>query len=294
MPNTQAFTTKSMTAFARQQSETPTACFVWEIKSVNHRYLEHSFRLPESFRYLEIRLRDILRSRLARGKVDVHLQFELKASEQQMHINTDKVAELLHAVNTINNQLNSNSQPSALQVLQWQGVLQQQELDTEALEKNLLDEFEKCIDQLLEARQREGEKLAALIVKRLSDISALTSKVEVLIPAIVTAQRKRLLSRMAELNLDIDPERLAQEAALFAQKIDVAEELDRLRAHITEVEQTLQSNEPCGRRLDFLMQELNREANTLASKSAQVDTSHGAVDLKVLIEQMREQVQNIE
>jgi len=288
------YSTKSMTAFARFQGEAPGVTFTWELKSVNHRYLENSFKLPESFRYLEVQLRDMLRSRLARGKVDVHLQFERGQSEVGLVVNAARVEELMQAVSSINEQCGLDAKPTAWQLLQSTGVLQQQESGEEAVEKALLQGFDLAVTELIKAREAEGEKLAVLIGERLSEISQLTGRVEQLIPEIVSTQRERLQARMAELQLDIDPERLAQEAAIYAQKVDVAEEVDRLRAHIAEVEKALCGGKPCGRRLDFLMQELNREANTLGSKSVHVDTSQGAVDLKVYIEQMREQVQNIE
>lgn len=294
MTKNKNYSTKSMTAFARHQGEAPGATFTWELKSVNHRYLENSFKLPESFRYLEIQLRDKLRSRLARGKVDVHLQFERAQAEAELAVNSARVAELMQAVASINEQCGLNAKPTAWQILQSNGVLQQQEFGTEEVEQSLLQHFDLAVAELIKARQAEGEKLAALIGERLGEIGQLADRVEQLIPEIVSTQREKLQTRMAELQLDIEPERLAQEAAIYAQKVDVAEEVDRLRAHIAEVEKTLCSGEPCGRRLDFLMQELNREANTLGSKSVHVDTSQGAVDLKVYIEQMREQVQNIE
>jgi len=283
-----------MTAFARHQGETDEVTFTWEIKSVNHRYLENSFKLPEPFRGLEIPLRNELRKRLARGKVDVHLQFERKQGEGELAINAARVQELMQAVSQINEQCGLDSKPSAWQLLQSNGVLQQDEPGEEEVQQALLEGFDRAISALVQARESEGEKLGSLIGERLEEIARLAKRVEQLVPDIVAAQRERLQTRMAELQLDIDPERLAQEAAIYAQKIDVAEEVDRLRAHLGEVEKALSSGKPCGRRLDFLMQELNREANTLGSKSVQVYTSQAAVDLKVLIEQMREQVQNIE
>lgn len=286
--------TSSMTAFARTQSDDENGSYAWEVRSVNHRYLEAQFKLPERFRALEPQLRERLRARLGRGKIDIHLYFKAGSADTNMVVNGDKVASLLDVAQQVGRAAGLEGELTIHQLLQWPGVLEQAEIDLEAIATPLLAAFESTVDDLVIARQAEGEKLARLIVDRLEQIEQMVAAISQRMPAIVTEHRQRIEARLEELQVEIDKDRLAQEIVLLAQKVDVAEELDRLSAHVAEVRSTLQKGEPCGRRLDFLMQELNREANTLGSKSITVDSSQGAVDLKVLIEQMREQVQNIE
>lgn len=287
--------TRSMTAFARKEEQTEQGSLTWEIRSVNHRYLEVSLRLEESFRPLEMQIRKRFADKLGRGKVDAALRY--KAPEHhQSSLNYD--AALAKSVVDSYDQLAQISTRPApidmLRVLQWPGVLISETLDQTALNKAVMSSLDHAIDELITTRETEGAALQVMIDQRCDDINMIAEATRKRMPEILDQQRQRLAERIADLQVDLDPERLEQEIVLLAQKSDVAEELDRLQNHIIEVKNVLQRDEPVGRRLDFLMQELNREANTLASKSIDTSTTRNSVDLKVLIEQMREQIQNIE
>lgn len=286
----------SMTGFARSESKLSWGTLVWEIRSVNHRYLEPGFRLPEEMREIEPQLRDLIRKRLQRGKLEASLSLQLEQqADGQLGIDLERVRQLAGAAQQINTQLGAAAAPiSALEILKWPGVLQKHELDREALKTAVLDQFQAALKQLIEHRAREGAELETFIHQRLDMISALVARLRERLPEILQQQREKLQTKIAALQVDLDPERLEQEIALLAQKADVDEELDRLDTHVNEVKHSLKQTSSLGRRLDFLMQELNREANTLSSKSITSDTTQVAVELKVLIEQMREQVQNIE
>ncbi|ACE83540.1 YicC/YloC family endoribonuclease [Cellvibrio japonicus] len=287
---------RSMTGFARREAKLPWGTAVWEIRSVNHRYLEPSFRLPEDFREIEPALREAMRKALQRGKVEASLSIQWEqAGETELGINLDKVAQLTKAAQQINGLLGEVAAPvNALEILRWPGVIQKQELDREALQADVLQLFESALGGLIEHRSREGAELEQLILARLDAVSAQVANVRTRMPEILAAQREKLHTKLAALQIELDPERLEQEIVLLAQKADVDEELDRLDTHVIEVKRSLKQTDSLGRRLDFLMQELNREANTLSSKSVVSETTQAAVELKVLIEQMREQVQNIE
>lgn len=287
---------RSMTGFARREAKLPWGTAVWEIRSVNHRYLEPSFRLPEDFREIEPALREAMRKALQRGKVEASLSIQWEqAGETELGINLDKVAQLTKAAQQINGLLGEVAAPvNALEILRWPGVIQKQELDREALQTDVLQLFESALGGLIEHRSREGAELEQLILARLDAVSAQVANVRTRMPEILAAQREKLHTKLAALQIELDPERLEQEIVLLAQKADVDEELDRLDTHVIEVKRSLKQTDSLGRRLDFLMQELNREANTLSSKSVVSETTQAAVELKVLIEQMREQVQNIE
>jgi len=283
-----------MTAFARVSHQEEWGTLTWEIRSVNHRYLEPGFRLPETLRNLEMALRETLRTKLHRGKVDCHLQLNLRREADGLVVNTATAQQYIDAANAIALLMKNPSPVSPLEILERPGVLEEREIDNDALKQAALTLFAAAVDQLLEGRATEGTKLADFIRQRVTNIRSQTEKVRSLLPQILATQRQRLLDKTHELQLDLDPERLEQEIVILAQKADVDEELDRIDAHLNEIEQVLKRKEPIGRRLDFLMQELNREANTLSSKSIALDTTQTAVELKVLIEQMREQIQNIE
>ena len=287
---------RSMTGFARREAKLPWGTLVWEIRSVNHRYLEPSFRLPEDFREIEPHLRDAMRKTLQRGKVEASLSVQWEQEgESDMGVNLAKVAQLTKATQQINGLLGNAAAPvNALDILRWPGVLQKQELDREALHKAALELFNLAIEGLIEHRSREGAELQQLIINRLDSVSVQVADVRARMPEILSAQREKLQAKLAALQVDLDPERLEQEIVLLAHKADVDEELDRLDTHVIEVKRSLKQTDSLGRRLDFLMQELNREANTLSSKSIVSETTQAAVELKVLIEQMREQIQNIE
>ena len=284
---------KSMTAFARVEGEQSFGGFSWELRSVNHRYLEPSFRLPEKFRAIEPRLRERLRKHISRGKIECALQFRPADNRQALTLDQGAIEELLEAVKSV--QAIQPCEPlSAAQILQWPGVIAAQELELESVSDFLLEQFDLAVGKLLEARAAEGQRLQQLIEDRLAQIGEVVEVLRTRVPEILIEHQAKIESRLADMSLTVEPDRLAAEIVLLAQKTDIAEELDRLEAHVEEVSATMAKSGPCGRRLDFLMQELNREANTLGSKSVALDTSQGAVNLKVLIEQMREQVQNIE
>jgi len=287
---------RSMTGFARREAKLSWGTAVWEIRSVNHRYLEPSFRLPEDFREIEPHLRDAMRKSLQRGKVEASLSIQWEhEAESDLGINLSRVTQLAKAATQINDVLGKAAAPlSALEILKWPGVMQKQELDREAMQAAVLSVFDEALIGLIEHRSREGAELENLIMQRLDAVSSQVVKVRARMPEILAAQREKLQTKLAALQIDLDPERLEQEIVLLAQKADVDEELDRLDTHVIEVKRSLKQTDSLGRRLDFLMQELNREANTLSSKSIVSDTTQAAVELKVLIEQMREQVQNIE
>jgi uncharacterized protein (TIGR00255 family) len=240
--------------------------------------------------------RDAMRKTLQRGKVEASLSVQWEQEgESEMGVNLAKVAQLTKATQQINGLLGiSAAQVNALDILRWPGVLQKQELDREALHKAALELFDLAIEGLIEHRSREGAELQQLIINRLDSVSVQVADVRARMPEILAAQREKLQTKLAALQVELDPERLEQEIVLLAQKADVDEELDRLDTHVLEVKRSLKQTDSLGRRLDFLMQELNREANTLSSKSIVSETTQAAVELKVLIEQMREQIQNIE
>ncbi len=284
-----------MTAFARQEWQTEQGDITWEIRSVNHRYLEVALRLEDKFRPLEMQIRKLFNDKLGRGKVDAVLRY--KAPEQQ-NASVDFDPNLAKALIESCDQLAQMSERTApidpLKVLQWPGVIKSGTLDQTMLNKAVLASLNDAVQELIATRQTEGAALEKMIQQRCDEIDAIANATRRQMPEILEQQRNRLSEKVAELNVNLDPERLEQEIVLLAQKSDVAEELDRLQSHIVEVKNVLQRNEPIGRRLDFLMQELNREANTLGSKSIDTETTRHSVDLKVLIEQMREQIQNIE
>jgi uncharacterized protein (TIGR00255 family) len=287
---------RSMTGFARREAKHPWGTLVWEIRSVNHRYLESSFRLPDDFREIEPHLRDSLRKALQRGKIDANLSVHWEQDgESDLGINLSKIAQLTKAAEQINSLLGSIAAPiNALEILRWPGVIQKAELDRDAIQAVAQDLFHQTLDGVIEHRTREGAELEQLILTRLDNVAVQVANIRARLPDILAVQRDKLHTKIAALGIELAPERLEQEIALLAQKADIDEELDRLTTHVLEVKRSLKQTDSLGRRLDFLMQELNREANTLSSKSIVSDTTLAAVELKVLIEQMREQVQNIE
>lgn len=285
----------SMTAFSRQQLDKEWGSLTWEIRSVNHRYLETSVRLPESFRGLENIVRDVVRKKLNRGKVECQLRYQsVEVAQTDINLNKELIEKLIRANNEINQITDLDNQLSAAEILRWPGVIANQDTDADTIEKEALELFTAALDDLLSTREREGEALKGFLNQRIDSIREIVASIREKMPEIISGQRKNLLDRLEELKADLEPTRLEQEVAILAQKADVDEELDRLDSHLDEVKRVIESNGQKGRRLDFLMQELNREANTLSSKSIVVDTTLGAVELKVLIEQMREQIQNIE
>lgn len=286
---------RSMTAFARQDTQEDWGTLTCEIRTVNHRYLEPSFRLPEALRELENSFREQLRKQLRRGKVDVAIRLQANESATQgFEIDEDVASAVNEAANHINRMLDNPAHISALDILRWPGVLASSEQDFGPARKAAGELFERTVSELVAVREREGERLRPLFEDRLAIMGERVTEVRERMPELIRTQEEHLKNRFEQAKVELDPDRVAQEMVMLAQKSDVAEELDRLEAHITEVSDTLQSDDAIGRRLDFLMQELNREANTLSSKSIDARVTRAAVDLKVLIEQMREQVQNLE
>lgn len=287
--------TRSMTAFARYEEQTDLGTLSWEIRSVNHRYLEVGFRLEESFRPLEMAMRKLISETLGRGKVEVTLRYKSPEQQQEnIEINQTLAERVIQQYQYLASLSDSPAALDLMKVMQWPGVIETRSLDQEALSEWVLASLKKALLDLVATREREGAALQKMIEQRCQQIHEIADQVRNRMPEILENQRQKLQEKVQELGVSPDPERLEQEIILLAQKSDVAEELDRLQSHVKEVELVLQRNEPIGRRLDFLMQELNREANTLGSKSIDTDTTRFSVDLKVLIEQMREQIQNIE
>ncbi len=285
----------SMTAFARETVETEQGALTVEIRTVNHRYLDCSFKLPDALRNLEVRLRQQAAATLARGKVECLFRLQQEAAAAPaIAINAEHMQRVIDAATTVAAALPQAQPINPLEVLQFPGVCSVAETDEETLQLSAGALFSTALESLVENRAREGAQLAAMILERLGQVELETAATRKLLPELKQQQRARLLVRLAELQVEADPGRLEQELVYLAQKADVDEELDRLQTHVEEVRRTLDQGGPCGRRLDFLMQELNREANTLSSKSIASSSTHSAVQLKVLIEQMREQIQNIE
>ncbi|MDR9468058.1 YicC/YloC family endoribonuclease [Marinospirillum sp.] len=284
----------SMTAFARRETHLPWGSLSWEIRSVNQRYLEPSFRLPESLRNQETTLRHRLKQKLARGKLDLTLKFYPTDDNQELVLNEPLLEKLVTSAEKVCSKMAKAAPLDPLKLLEWPGVIQASETDEEEVQAQVLALFDQALDDLQAHRLREGEALAAMLEERLVQITTHLQNAQAYLPAALEAWRTSVLEKAAKLQADVDPQRLEQEVVLLAQKQDVAEELDRLEAHVTEVRRALNSKGPVGRRLDFLMQEMNREANTLGSKAMNLDMTQVSVELKVLIEQMREQIQNIE
>ena len=284
-----------MTAFGRTECGSDVGHIVWEIRTVNHRYLEISLRLPEELRMLEATIREHISKYISRGKVDCTLRYEQLFNEvNALSLNTDLIKALLNSVNSITSTIPDPARINPLDVLRWPGVISREITDPERVSGPVLQQLDETLEVIIAVRGLEGEKLYSFIVDRCDTAGKILADLKTRYPEILSGLRERLLLRAQELQIELDKERLEQEMLLLSQKYDVSEELDRLGMHIREVKRVLESEEPVGRRLDFLMQELNREANTLGSKSAHYDCTNASVELKVLIEQMREQVQNIE
>ncbi len=277
----------SMTGFASTEDES----LIWEIRAVNHRFLELNFRLPEACRHLEPMLRTAAKAHLARGKVDCTLRHS-NAAETKLDINEHMIEQIKAGVEVIDHLVHEKTKISGLELLKWPGVLIN--AATALDETAVMNGFDIALSRFKANRTREGAATAESISERLDLITTIMTGVKLEIPLIIKAAEDRLISRFEDLNLNLDSERLHQEIVLLTSKADVAEEIDRIDAHIREVRRCLQAQGPVGRRLDFLMQELNREANTLASKAISAEATFSAVELKVAIEQMREQIQNLE
>lgn len=286
---------QSMTAFARTQGQGKWGSAVCEVRSINHRYVEIFVRLPDTLHALETMMRERIRNYVKRGKIECYLRYQPSdETGSEIIINPHLAEHLCNANEEIAKLLRNPAPVNPMDILHWPGILQMAEIDFELIEDEVSKLLDQALQELVKMREREGQELKQLFLQRLDAMKIETAKVKQHMPDILKQQRERLIQRFADAKLELDSNRLEQEMVMFAQKIDVSEELERLDAHISEVRRVLKQGGVVGRRLDFLMQELHREANTLGSKSADVDTTRASVELKVLIEQMREQVQNVE
>lgn len=286
---------RSMTAFARLEDSGPWGRASWELRSVNHRFLEVGLRLPEELRALEGEVRNRVAARCARGKIDCTLRYEAPAGTgSALAVDTGFARQLIAAAEQVGGMLANSAPINPLEVLRWPGVLESTQTDSDARTRRLLQLLDSALAQLVEHRDREGTKLKALVLERCSSMRGLTVSLRTRVPEIIDQLKARHAAKIQEIAGSADPARIEQECALLLQRLDVAEEIDRLETHLAEVARVMEHDQPIGRRLDFLLQELNREANTLGSKSAHVDTTGASVEFKVLIEQVREQIQNLE
>ncbi|MBW3568258.1 MAG: YicC family protein [Proteobacteria bacterium] len=286
---------QSMTGFARRETRGPHGRLTWELRSVNHRFLEVGMRLPEEFRALEGNIRERISARLGRGKVDVSLRWDREdASEIRLAVNEAMVRQLRDVHGRISRVLGAEKELTPSELMRWPGVIREEEQDPGPLHAAAIQLLDETLGDLVETRSAEGARIAVLIADRAAAVGEIVGVVRKRIPEVKTRLRARLDARLAEITVQPDTDRLEQEIVYQAQRMDVDEELDRLASHVTELQDVLKRDEPVGRRLDFLMQEFNRESNTLGSKSQDAETTKASVELKVLIEQMREQIQNIE
>lgn len=293
--------TQSMTAFTRNESRLDEITISLELRSVNNRYLDISIRAPEEVREAEQKLRTLLSNKLSRGKVELNIRTKnnlatdsANENPTEIQLNMDLVEQLSKASHTITQHISNAETINPLEILNWPGVIQAKKINTKELQQSVINCLNEALEEFIETRKREGDKLAAMLIQRCDEMEKIRTEVDKLIPEILETRKQKIRDRLAEFEVEYDENRLEQEMVLLAQKMDITEELDRLGAHLSEVRNVLSSAKPVGRRLDFLMQELNREANTLGSKSVDTASTRASVDLKVLIEQMREQVQNIE
>lgn len=286
---------RSMTGYARAEQTGTQGRLCWEFKSVNHRYLELQFRVPDEFRVLESELRATAAARLARGKIEASLRWVRDAgAASSMQVDPERLSAVCAALDQVSRGLRTSTAPDPLALLAFPGVVRSEPAEVSAPLAEASQLFAQALDDFVATRAREGARLRSYLEERLEAMSQLVERVRARGPEVQSAWLQRLRQRCLDLGVEVEPSRLAQEVALAAQRLDVDEETSRLASHFAEVRQTLARDEAIGRRLDFLMQELNREANTLSSKSQDADMTRCAVEMKVLIEQMREQVQNIE
>ncbi|MDA3921340.1 MAG: YicC family protein [Salinisphaera sp.] len=285
---------RSMTGFARSEAQGEWGEITWELRSVNHRYLDVSARLPEPLRVLEPAIREAVSAAVSRGKVEVTARLNQSSIVRDIDIDPVRLASLEQALSTVRNTIVDCQAPDALRLLNYPGVQREAEPDTDALQAAALDSLKTALADLRDMRDAEGQRMAEMLISRAAAIGVHAEAVRERLPQVRHVWQDRLHARLAEMTSEADPARVEQEMVFVAQRMDVAEEIDRLHSHITALNEALAKQEPIGRRLDFLMQEFNREANTLGSKSQDAELTAHAVEIKVLIEQMREQVQNIE
>jgi uncharacterized protein (TIGR00255 family) len=286
---------RSMTGFARRERQGVWGTLSCELRTVNHRYLEVSLRLPDELKALDNEIRQVIAASLRRGKVDANIYLKSAAGNQRaLELDLNLLNELIGRVHEVRERIQDTAAVSPLDLLRWPGVVREAEMDAAPIIAAALELAREALSELNETRQREGQRIRELLLARCTAMRAQTQSVKLRLPEVAQRLRERIKDRITQLGMAPDNERLEQELVMYAHKMDVDEELDRLVGHLDEVEAALNSSEPAGRRLDFLMQELNREANTLSSKSQDSETTKAAVDMKVMIEQMREQIQNVE
>ena len=284
---------RSMTAYAGGERVTPWGTLGCEMRSVNHRFLEVGVRLPEELRALEPQLRERVAGRISRGKLDLVMRLRVPEAAATLNVNNALVEQLGDLALRLHSRF-PGMRVQFTELLQYPGVLRTEATDATALQAEAMALLDEVLNGFVDSREREGDKLATAISERVDSIERIAAEVHELIPLIREGQRAKLAARLADLPHPVDPGRAEQELVMWLQKLDVDEELDRLNSHISEIRRVLKQREPVGRRLDFLLQEFNRESNTLGSKSVDSRTSNASVELKVLIDQIREQVQNIE
>lgn len=286
---------RSMTAFGTSEIEIDGYIYTWEVRSVNHRYLDINFRIPESLRMQEADFRALISKQMKRGKVDCSLNCQRQADSQaRIRIDTQRLKALILAMADVQSEIKNLVPTSSLELMKWPGILIEEKLDIEKLESSISDLLQKAVSRNVECREREGAQLKGMIVDRCQSLGKQVQLVRERLPEIAEKLKCRLKSKLETLPTEVDPVRFEQEIVFMLQKMDVDEEMERLETHIVEVKRVLGHEDIAGRRLDFLLQEMNREANTLGSKSLDNETTQACVEMKVLIEQMREQVQNIE
>jgi uncharacterized protein (TIGR00255 family) len=286
---------RSMTGFARRERQGSFGTLVCELRTVNHRYLEISLRLPEELKGLDNDIRQTIGAALRRGKVDANLYLKSAVGMQRkLDVDTALLDEVLARLEQVRSRMQDTAPISPVELLRWPGIVREAETDAAPLLAAALELVREALTELNDTRAREGQRIHELLSSRCTSMRALVANVKARLPEVSQRLRERIIERIGQLGITPDADRLEQELVMYAHKMDVDEELDRLNGHLDEVLSVISSNEPAGRRLDFLMQELNREANTLSSKSQDVETTRAAVDMKVMIEQMREQIQNVE
>jgi uncharacterized protein (TIGR00255 family) len=286
---------RSMTGFARRERQGAWGTLSCELRTVNHRYLEVSLRLPDELKALDNEIRQLIAGALRRGKVDANLYLKSSAGNRRaLELDTNLLDEVASRLEEVRGRIKEPAAVSPIDLLRWPGVVREAEMDSAPIIAAALELAREALGELNDTRQREGQRIRELLLARCTAMRAQTQTVKARLPEVSQRLRDRIKERISQLGIAPDTERLEQELVMYAHKMDVDEELDRLAGHLDEVQASLDSSEPAGRRLDFLMQELNREANTLSSKSQDAETTKAAVDMKVTIEQMREQIQNVE
>lgn len=286
---------KSMTGFAREQGQGNWGFVAWEIRSVNHRYLDISLKMPDTWRELEVRLREMVQARIKRGKVDAHLHYiPGSAVSLELEVNTALADQLTNACRRINKEVAHPGTVNPMDILRWPGVVGTIEQDLDIAFEPAIGLFQDALDKLILVREREGAAILETMLARLDRLDKEIAAIKQRVPEIAAEYAQKLTARLDTLKSQVDPARLEQEIVIFSQKVDIAEEVDRVQAHVAEAKRVMQAGGAVGRRIDFITQELNREANTIAAKSVDLTTTHHAVELKVVIEQLREQAQNLE